>query len=113
MKISSPYSHCKAKKEKVEVVSIKRKLISKIKTFFSTMNNKQKTFMVFGVAPFVLAYLVYAVQFKINYQDHGVFKSWDVWRAYQHEWCYLVAVLSWFALIFWYLKDGTSNHGTN
>ena len=72
------------------------------------VNSAQWTFLVFVVLPSVLAYLIYEVDLRVDYREYPpgsyLTASWNTWRAYEHVWCYVVAVLVWFAAIWVFLS---------
>ena len=70
-------------------------------------NAHQLKLLIYAVTPALLAYLIFTVEIRTNYQrtayGNGYAERWDSWHAYQHEWCYVVAAVLWFALIYWHL----------
>ena len=72
------------------------------------MSKAQKTFLVLAVLPTFLGMLLYSVQFNVDFKEHpypGIVAAWNTWHAYEHEWCYLLAIAVWFTAIWFYLAD--------
>jgi hypothetical protein len=76
---------------------------------FAVMTEGRKAFLVFGVLPTILWLILYNVSFRVDYVENPIpsipeiTATWNTWHAYEHEWCYIVAVIIWFAAIWLYL----------
>jgi hypothetical protein len=72
------------------------------------INKARESFLVLVVLPALLGFLIYAIRFRTNYRVHpspGVIASWSTWHAYEHAWCYILAVVVWFAAIWFHLRS--------
>ena len=78
------------------------------------MSKPQRAFLVLAVLPVILGFLIYSIEFKVNYKEHpypGIIAAWNTWHAYEHQWCYVLAVIVWFTAIWHLLAERSERTG--
>ena len=72
------------------------------------VSKAQRVFLVLAVLPTFLGFLLYNIEFTVGYRENpspGIIAAWNTWHAYEHEWCYVLAVMVWFTAIWFLLAD--------